>query len=142
MYLRGQSFYASHANLGADPELRRISVDGEQRDVTNLRLRLINATGEGDARKDHGFWVDGEAWGTLAAAAAQHLSKGAYVFVCGELLMHHWMREGEPRTQPKLKVSYIGPDLRGVEQVTFREKGDTVASESASTAEEGAHVDA
>jgi single-strand DNA-binding protein len=98
-------------NLTDDPELR-FTQGGAA--VANLRVAVTTRI------KDDQGWKDGDTsyfrvtlWRTLAEHAADSLSKGDRVIVCGRLKTRTWETpEGETRTVVELDAEDIGPSLK------------------------------
>ncbi len=64
--------------------------------VTSLRL----ASGRSGSKTGR-LWIDVDTWGRLAGTCAQHLSKGRYVLVSGQLTQKQWAdtATGDKRTR-------------------------------------------
>ena len=98
-------------NLTEDPEVR-FTQGGAA--VANLRVAVTTRI------KDDQGWKDGDTsyfrvtvWRTLAEHAADSLSKGDRVIVCGRLKTRTWETpEGETRTVVELDAEDIGPSLK------------------------------
>jgi single-strand DNA-binding protein len=117
--------FADIGNLGADPELKDVEVEGEPRRVTELRIRFDRPVPTDDGFEDRGgFWLDVSLWDKRGGErAAAVLRKGARVFVRGTLVQEQWKdREtGGDRSKFKLQAEYVALDLARVESVELRQ---------------------
>ncbi len=116
--------FSGTGNLGAEPGLRTVTVDGEERQVCDMRIFFDRRKKDGDEYVDNGgFWVTASVWGWRAAATAKLLDKGVRVFAMGSLRTESWTGDdGEERSGLRLDVDYITVDLLGVEKITFSGK--------------------
>jgi len=76
-------------NLTADPELKSVTVNSEQRSVANFSV-AVNHDNEDDGRVS---FVPVEVWGKYAEICYQHLKKGSPVVVHGSLRQDRWKDE-------------------------------------------------
>lgn len=111
-------------NLGTDPELKHVSVDGETRQVAEMRIYFDRSVpdGEGSFVDRGGFWLTTSIWGPRAEHITRVLRTGARVAVEGHLEEHNWEKDGEPRSRHQLTASNLTLDLSRVESVTFQAK--------------------
>lgn len=120
--------FIGRGNLGAAPELKYVTVDGEQRAVVALRVyfdRLVPNGDEGFTDKG-GFWLNVNLWGARAETVAKLLPKGARVRVEGTLVQDTWddKATGEPLSRIEIQADSVDLDLGRVEAITFRPKTD------------------
>lgn len=117
--------FSDIGNLGADPELKEVEVEGEPRTVTEMRIRFDRPVPTDDGFEDRGgFWLDVSLWDKRGGErAAAVLRKGARVFVRGTLVQEQWKdREtGGDRSKFKLLAHYVALDLARVEAVELRQ---------------------
>lgn len=92
-YLEGainQVFLSGY--LGKDPELRYIPTGTEEEEPSAIALLTASlAVRQGERT----IWVPLKAWGEVAEAAAEVLSKGSFVVLEGRYRLEHYEREGE-----------------------------------------------
>lgn len=122
------SHFAGRGNLGADPELKHVEIDGEPRAVVALRVYFDRPVPDGDGgfTDKGGFWLPVNLWGPKAETIAKLLRKGARVRVEGTLVQDTWddRETGEPASRIEVQADSIDLDLARVEAITFRAKGD------------------
>lgn len=113
-------------NLGGDPELKIVTVDGEPRKVLNFSVFLSNRKLKGDDWvEDGGFFVECAYWGDRAEHAANLLRKGVGVFVSGNAKMEPWLNSDQiEQISIKMTVDVLFLDLRRIESVQFKQKKD------------------
>ena len=120
--------FAGRGNLGADPELKHVEIDGEPRAVVELRIYFDRPVPDGDGgfTDKGGFWLPVNLWGPKAETIAKLLRKGARVRVEGTLVQDTWddRETGEPASRIEVQADSIDLDLARVEAITFRAKGD------------------
>jgi len=120
-------------NLGADPELKHVDLEGESRRVAELRIYFDRPipNGEGGFTDKGGFWLPANLWGPKAQVVARHLRKGARVRVEGTLVQDTWEdKEGVEVSRIEVRADSVDLDLARVEAVTFRSKTDTADADS------------
>lgn len=80
--------FAGRGNLGADPELKHVEIDGKPRAVAALRIYFERPVPDGDGgfTDKGGFWLPVNLWGPKAETIAKLLRKGARVRVEGTLV--------------------------------------------------------
>lgn len=94
-------------NLGADPETR-YTPSGDC--VTNIRIATTDkwkdkASGE---MKEQTEWHRINFWGRLAEVAAEHLKKGASVYVEGSLRTRKWQdKDGQDRYSTEIRADHM-----------------------------------
>lgn len=114
--------FEAEGNLGNQPELRSVTVDGQQRDVLDFSIYVDRRVrdGEGGFRDKGGFWLNGSLWGGRARPTLDAVKKGMRVRVAGELRMESWAdREtGEERSGLKLDAEYLA-----IDPITYARKG-------------------
>ncbi|MGH8524643.1 MAG: single-stranded DNA-binding protein [Gammaproteobacteria bacterium] len=118
--------FIGRGNLGADPELKHVALEGKSRPVAELRIYFDRPVpnGEGGFTDKGGFWLPVNLWGPKAEAIATHLRKGARVRVEGTLVQDTWEdRDGAEVSRIEVQADSIDLDLSRVEAVTFRAKG-------------------
>jgi single-strand DNA-binding protein len=119
--------FAGRGNLGADPELKHVEIDGA-RAVAALRIYFDRPVPDGDGgfTDKGGFWLPVNVWGPKAEVIAKLLRKGARVRVEGTLVQDTWedRETGEPASRIEVQADSIDLDLARVEAITFRAKGD------------------
>lgn len=92
-------------NLGADPELR-VTPGGS----SVLKLRLATAESYLDktnTRQERTEWHSVTVWGKRGEALAKFLTKGARIFVEGELRTSSYEKDGEKRYRTEINASNI-----------------------------------
>jgi len=121
-----QSVFVGSGNLGADPTLRVVKVEGEDRSVCNLRVNFDRRRPSKDGKgwEDAGsFWASVSMWGRHAEMADKILRKGARVVVSGEIYQHEWTDENEgDRVEMRITAESVSLDLMCVETVQYRAK--------------------
>lgn len=114
--------FEASGNLGKAPELRRVTVGNEQRDVLDFSVYVERRVPDGNnGFKDKGgFWINGSLWGKRAISSAEALQQGMRVRVAGELIAEEWTdrASGEVRTGFKLEAEYIA-----IDPITYARKG-------------------
>jgi single-strand DNA-binding protein len=120
--------FAGRGNLGADPDLKHVEIDGEPHAVAALRIYFDRPVPDGDGGfiDKGGFWLPVNLWGPKAETIAKLLRKGARVRVEGTLVQDTWedRETGEPASRIEVQADSIDLDLARVEAITFRAKGD------------------
>ena len=121
-----QSSFVGSGNLGADPTLRLVKVDGEDRAVCNMRVNFDRRRPSKDGKgwEDAGsFWASVSVWGRQAELVEKILLKGARVVVSGEIYQHEWVDENEvDRVEMRITAESVSLDLLCVETVQYRAK--------------------
>ena len=123
-------------NIAVAPTLKTVSVAGETRKVTELRVFFddYKTDAKGGIEQSGGFWLDVSVWGdALAESVAQILQKGARVHVTGRLAESRWNVQGtgEERRVFQLNADHVFLSLTRVEEVRFRAKRDAAESAAA-----------
>ncbi len=119
--------FIGRGNLGADPELKHVEIEGETRSVAELRIYFDRPVpdGEGGFIDKGGFWLPVNLWGPKAEVIAKHLCKGARVRVEGTLVQDTWEdKDGGEVSRIEVQADSVDLDLARVEAVTFRTKTD------------------
>jgi single-strand DNA-binding protein len=122
-------------NIGTNPEVRNVSVNGEARKVLELRVFFDayqrDSTGALVQNDSASFWKDVTLWGERAERAASHLIKGARVAVIGELRGEKWTDKdsGEERTKDAIRADDIYLSFARVESVRFKTKSERTDAE-------------
>ena len=118
--------FRGEGNLGAQPTLKKVLVDGEPHSVAELRIFFdrFKSDGQGSYVPNGGFWLTGSIWDQRAEACVEHLQRGARVHVIGELVQDTWTdREtGDERSEFKLNLDAVYPSLVKIEAVRFKPK--------------------
>ena len=127
--------FEGRGNLGAQPVLKYVEIDGEPRAVTEMRIYFDRSVpdGNGGFTDRGGFWLDVNIWGPRAEPAAVLLPRGARVHVTGTLIRDTWPDRdtGEERERMKLVADYVSLDLSRVDVVTLQESSDQRRAEPA-----------
>lgn len=118
--------FRGEGNLGAQPTLKKVLVDGEPHSVAELRIffdRYKN-DGQGNYMPNGGFWLTGSIWDQRAEACVEHLQRGARVHAIGELVQETWTdhETGDERSEFKLNLDAVYPSLIKIEAVRFKPK--------------------
>lgn len=125
--------FSGTGNLGTQPALKQVEVDGEERSVSEMRIYFDRRVRQDDDAyvEDGGFWLTVSVWGWRAEAAAKLLPKGARVFAQGRLREDAWEGDdGETRTQLRLDADYLTVDLLCVDELKVRSKRQAPDDES------------
>ena len=96
----------------AEPELR-FSAAGNA--VARVRLAFNSRKKDpnsGEWVDDATFFVRGTAFGAMAEAIAETLTKGQEIVVTGRMRTDSWEKDGEKRSEAALLIDSIGPNLR------------------------------
>jgi single-strand DNA-binding protein len=124
--------FLGRGNLGALPELKWVTVDGEQRAVCELRIFFDRRVPDGDGGfvDRGGFWRDVSYWGKRAEAMACLLVKGARVAVQGVEMEERWTDKasGEERSKAVVAADFIDIDPISVETVVFKSRSAETAT--------------
>ncbi|GAB3683887.1 single-stranded DNA-binding protein [Salinisphaera aquimarina] len=114
--------FTARGNLAAAPELKTVTVNGEHRQVAEIRMYCDRPVPDGDdGFKDKGgFWLNVSRWGTAAEHAARVLDKGFRVKVEGTLVQNSWEKDGEKFSRLELSADDITLDLSRIESVNQR----------------------
>lgn len=115
-------------NLTKDPEGRTVKVDGEPRQIVEIRVfsdvnRLVGDRYEQDEDKSGG--VDVTIWReSLGEAVLTHFRKGARVLVSGDLHLHRYRdrESGEPRAGLRLTADNVALVPFRIESIIFAPK--------------------
>lgn len=121
--------FSGIGNLGKNPTISSVAVDGEPRKVANLRVYFDRPVGE-DFKDKGGFWMTVDIWGFRAEEAFRVLKKGARAFFSGALRMEQWTDEktGEIRSEMRLSADYFFIDSVCVDNIAYREKRQPTTS--------------
>ncbi len=125
--------FIGRGNLGADPGLKHVELEGESRRVVELRIYFDRPVPDGEAGfiDKGGFWLPVNLWGPKAEVIAKHLRKGARVRVEGTLVQDTWEdRDGSEVSRIEVQANSVDLDLARVEAVTFRSKTDPPDADS------------
>lgn len=118
--------FVGKGNLGTAPTLKRVSVNGEDQSVCELRVFFdeYSRDAQGEIQQSGGFWLTCSAWDRQAEAAAKLLRKGARVKIEGRLREETWQDKtsGETKSEFRLAVDDVTLALSRIESVQFREK--------------------
>ncbi|MGH8547463.1 MAG: single-stranded DNA-binding protein [Methylococcales bacterium] len=79
--------FSGIGNLGTDPALHSVTVNGEDRQVAEMRVYFDRSVPKenGEYQDEGGFWLTVSLWGARAEPAVKILKKGARVQVDGIL---------------------------------------------------------
>ena len=116
--------FQGRGNLGSEPTLRQVEVDGETSTLCMLRVyfdRQVPVDDGGYADRG-GFWLDVSLWGERAPRVAQLLEKGARISVNGVLVEKAWSDKetGEDRSKLEVRANDVDLDLLGVAEVLWQ----------------------
>lgn len=118
--------FSGVGNIGTDPELHEVTVNGEERQVAEMRVYFDRSVPKenGEYQDEGGFWLTVSLWGARAEPAAKILKKGARVQVDGVLRSETWEDDetGATRTALRLTASRIGIDPVCIESVSYRRR--------------------
>ncbi|MDX2227740.1 MAG: single-stranded DNA-binding protein [Verrucomicrobiae bacterium] len=93
-------------NLTRDPELRYTPKGTAVADI-GMAINKVYRTADG-AEKEEVCYVTVETWGRQAETAGEYLSKGAPIFVEGELKLEQWTnKEGKKQSTLKVRAERI-----------------------------------
>jgi len=144
------TYFSGRGNLGAAPELKTVQVNGEDRQVTEMRLYCDRSVpdGNGGFKDKGGFWLNVSRWGVAGEHCARVLTKGDRIKAEGTLVQDSWEKDGEKRSRLELTADDITLDLSRVESVTRKPKarpangsGEDAGHTVASGQEEAAYGD-
>ncbi|WP_111748825.1 single-stranded DNA-binding protein [Salinisphaera orenii] len=129
--------FSGRGNLGAAPEIKTVQVNGEDRQVADLRIYFDRNVPDGNGGFDEkgGFWLNVSAWTSRAINAARVLRKGMRVKVDGTLSEDSWEKDGQQYSRIDLTAQDISLDLGRVEAVTMQPKQSSEAEPSPTAAE-------
>ncbi len=118
--------FTARGNLAAAPELKTVTVNGENRQVAEMRMYCDRPIPDGDGgfKDKGGFWLNVSRWGNAAAHAARVLDKGFRIKAEGTLVQNNWEKDGEKFSRLELTADDITLDLSRVESVTQRSRQD------------------
>jgi single-strand DNA-binding protein len=126
-------FFAT-GNLGETPSLKRVSVDGQDRQVADLRIFAdqYRRNNEGELEQAGGFWITGSVWDGKAQQCAALLRKGARIHVIGTLREDTWQDKETKEEQRafRLLVDDVFLSLSRLESVAFKPKRDATQGEA------------
>lgn len=113
--------FSGRGNLAEVPALKSVEVRGESRQMAQMRVYFDRPVpAEEDAFEDKGgFWLDVNYWGHRAERMVRVLSRGARVYLEGNLEQVIWKDRdsGTDRSKLRLNAEYIALDLSRVESV-------------------------
>ncbi|KEZ76706.1 MULTISPECIES: single-stranded DNA-binding protein [Salinisphaera] len=135
--------FTARGNLAAAPELKTVTVNGENRQVAEMRMYCDRPIPDGDGgfKDKGGFWLNVSRWGAAAEHAARVLDKGFRIKAEGTLVQNSWEKDGEKFSRLELTADDITLDLSRVESVTRRERRSPNATDTAdSTSEDAAEA--
>ncbi|MGH8553062.1 MAG: single-stranded DNA-binding protein, partial [Methylococcales bacterium] len=115
--------FSGIGNLGTDPALHSVTVNGEDRQVAEMRVYFDRSVPKenGEYQDEGGFWLTVSLWGARAEPAVKILKKGARVQVDGILRAESWDDEtGATRSALRLTASRIGIDPVCIESLSYR----------------------
>lgn len=110
-------------NIGTEPALHHVKVNGEDRQVAEMRVYFDRSIpkDDGEFQDEGGFWLTVSLWGARAKQVVELLKKGARVQVDGILRSESWEDEaGTPRSALHLTANKIGIDPVCLESVTYQ----------------------
>ncbi len=110
-------------NLGITPVINTVEVEGENRQVVNLRVYFDRPIGD-DFKDKGGFLLSVDVWGFRAEEAKRILKKGARAFFIGTLRSEEWPDEqtGEIRERMRLSADHFFIDSICVDSINYRDK--------------------
>lgn len=111
-------------NVSADPVLKNVLVNDEERYVAELNVFFdeYRRDGRGGFDQVGGFWMSVNVWGeSLAAEVAALVKKGARVHVVGKIVQSTWTvtATGEERRELYVNADRLFLGLARVQAVTF-----------------------
>lgn len=114
--------FSAKGNLADAPTLKRVPVNGETRQVADMRIYCDRPVPDGDnGFKDKGgFWLSVSRWGPGAEHAARVLAKGMRIRVEGTLTENIWDKDGAPVSRLELTADDISLDLSRIQSVTMK----------------------
>ena len=126
--------FSGTGNLGDNPTLKTVSVNGEDKQVAELRVFFddYKPDGDGGYEPNGGMWLDVTVWGKRAIKVSSLLRKGARVHVEGHQEEDKWVdKEGKERTKHRITADDITLSLSRIESVTFSPKREHFEAEVA-----------
>ena len=93
-------------NLTRDPELRQAGASGVKVCKFGLAMNEQRKDASGQV-KEYPCFVDVDVWDRLAELCAQYLKKGSGVLVEGKLQMDTWEKDGQKRSQLRVRASTV-----------------------------------
>lgn len=121
----GNRFYGE-GNLGADPELKQLEDDNDDKAVCNLRIYFDKPVPSDDSDSGFedkgGFWMNVEIWGKRGIACDNQLSKGNRVTVEGSIIGKEWTdkENGAERVSLVVRARRVNPDMMIVDTIKQR----------------------
>ncbi len=120
--------FSGRGNLAEVPALKTVDVKGESRQMLQMRVyfdRPVPADDETFEDKG-GFWIDVNYWGHRAEQRVRLLSRGARVYLEGNLEQVTWQDRvsGSDRSKLRLNADYIALDLSRIDAVTLHAGSD------------------
>lgn len=124
-------------NLTSDPSSKTITVKGESRTITEIRIFADVYRRDGDnlvQDDDKSTGVNVTIWNERqAGAVVEHLRKGARVRAEGDLFLEQWRdrESGAPRAGLRMDAESVTLVLTRVEKIEFRAKASREQAEPA-----------
>ncbi len=114
--------FSGRGNLAAAPELKTVTVNGEARQVAEMRMYCDRPVPDGDGgfKDKGGFWVNISLWGARGEHAARVLDKGSRIKVEGTFVQNSWEKDGEKFSRLELSADDVTLDLSRLASVTLR----------------------
>lgn len=130
--------FVGEGNIGLDPVLKYVPVQGVQKPVLEFDVRIaydkLN-TETGEYEDNGGFWIAVSYWGKRAETANKILKSGVRVIVVGEISQDEFVaskgdRVGQTITVINVSATHIGLSSLGIDSVNFtpRRKRDSPSS--------------
>ncbi|MBH02908.1 single-stranded DNA-binding protein [Salinisphaera japonica] len=140
------NLFTARGNLAAAPELKTVTVNGEDRQVAEMRLYCDRAVPDGDGgfKDKGGFWLNVSRWGIAGTHAARVLDKGDRIKVEGTLVQNSWEKDGDKFSRLELTADDVTLDLSRVESIARKPRNrptngtDDSAGHTVTTPEDGA----
>jgi len=107
-------------NLTSDPELRHLESGSAVCDI-RMAANEDHKTKDGD-KKESTTFVQVVAWGKLAEACSEYLTKGDCILVKGKLKYQQWEKDGEMRS----KVFITAESIQFLDTKKRREGNESV----------------
>ena len=127
--------FSGTGNLGDNPTLKTVSVNGVDKKVAELRVMFdeFKPDGDGGFEPNGGVWLDVSVWEDRAEMAAALLRTGARVRIDGRLTEQRWTDKetGKKRVAHSIVADDITLSLSRIESVTFKPKREYSEAEVA-----------
>ncbi len=121
--------FNGEGNLGQDPEIKTVKVEGTDQTVCNLRIYFDRPIPVGDGYQDkNGFWLDVEIWGKRGQNVCRLCNKGNRVSVAGRLADASYEKDGAMVNKLVLKATAVNLVLTSkVENISYHDNTEEAA---------------